>query len=153
MDANIGTDEITEDNTGKVDGDENINKVTESEIIVFSFLLLGADTTCAVLDLTGVGVAITPIFQGFATIAMEKWMESSKESKNAMQTKKILQKLLMNTVPFFPTLLINFWIDAYIHNHPKIAQLASDSQNDSDSAQKISKKVVSMAKKVARKGV
>ncbi|MBI2278767.1 MAG: hypothetical protein HYU81_01745 [Candidatus Brennerbacteria bacterium] len=98
--------------------EEPKNKFTESEMIVGGFAFLGVDAVCLALDLTGVGIALTPFLQGAATFFVEWWVKSKSGSWGALDLKRVA-KYLANAIPFFPTVLFIFIVSAFIHNHPE----------------------------------
>lgn len=112
-------DEEKEKNTPEAPPKEEINSVTESEIIVWLVFLLGFDGVCILLDLTGVGMGIAPFLQGAGTFSSGIWFEKSKGDKNAMKMQRQLIKYISNIAPFLPTLSIAFAIETYVHNHPE----------------------------------
>lgn len=95
------------------------NPVSEAEIILWSFFLLGLDGICILIDLTGVGLAIAPFVQGAGTFSNGMWFQKAKGNNGAMKFQRQLIKYISNFAPFLPTLFISFLIEVYIHNHPK----------------------------------
>jgi len=99
-----------------------IDKFKESEIIVGVMLTLGVDAICILIDLTGVGLFIAPILQSSITFAMWMWFKSKGGQKSGLG--KQIAKYAANALPIIPTTFIAFVIETFIHNHPKVAQVA-----------------------------
>lgn len=100
------------------------NKYNEAEIIIGTLFLLGVDGLCFILDLTVVGTFISRVVK-WASQAGMLWLANSKGDKNALKMGRVLAKFALNAVPFLPTLTTIFLIETYLHNHPKIAEVAA----------------------------
>lgn len=106
------------------------NRVLESEMILWSFFLLGLDGICILIDLTGIGLAIAPFLQGFGTFSNGMWFSKAKGDKGAMSLQRQLIKYVSNFSPFLPTLFIAFAVETYMHNHPnKLVEKAKKMAN------------------------
>lgn len=104
--------------------DEEINKYNEVELIMGGLFYLGVDGICALLDFTGIGAVITPVIQSFGTFSQTLWA-MGKGDKQALKLGRQISKYAANLLPWLPTLTAVFFIETYIHNHPKqVAQLA-----------------------------
>lgn len=95
---------------------------SEAEYLLGFFFLGGVDVISIVIDLTGVGLVIAPVIQGFATFVMLWWMYA-KGSKDAFKFGKTAAKLAANALPIVPVNTIVFLVSAYLHNHPEKAGL------------------------------
>ncbi len=98
--------------------DQEHKKFNEAEMLVGGFFTLGVDGVCTLIDLTGVGLAISPIIQGFTTFTMWWWFKS-KGDPNASKIGRQITKYLANLLPLIPTTFTAFAIEVYIHNHPE----------------------------------
>lgn len=112
---------MPEEKTTSEERESNLpeNPVSEAEMILWSFFLLGLDGICIVIDLTGVGLAIAPFLQGFGTFLNGMWFQKAKGDEGAVKFQRQLIKYVSNFFPFLPTLFIAFAVETYIHNHPK----------------------------------
>jgi hypothetical protein len=93
-------------------------KFTEAEMLVGGLFTLGVDGICILIDLTGVGLAISPVLQGFVTFLMWWWLKS-KGDPNAAKLGRQIAKYAANFLPVLPTTFITLGIEVYIHNHPE----------------------------------
>lgn len=103
---------------------EEDKKIGSGELLIFSFLFLFVDTLCFLLDWTIVGAGFTPVIQGFVLFFMDKFL-IGKGVKAASQLGRKIAKYALQLIPILPTLVTTFLIEAYIHNNPKIAQVAT----------------------------
>ncbi|MAF79808.1 hypothetical protein CL629_01885 [bacterium] len=95
----------------------------ESEILIGVIFFSGLDGIAALIDVTGVGMAIAPILQSFGTGVITVWLWS-KGNKAAVKPGRQIALHLANIIPFVPTVAFVFFVTAYIHNHPgKIGSL------------------------------
>ncbi|MEK7629967.1 MAG: hypothetical protein AAB432_01105 [Patescibacteria group bacterium] len=100
---------------------EEINKYKEAELIIGSFAFLFIDGVCFLIDWTGIGLAISPVIQGFGTAAQTFWAWK-KGDKTALKFSRQAIKYALNILPLLPTLTIVFLVQAFVHNNPKIAE-------------------------------
>lgn len=98
-------------------------KYSEVEILLGTFLFLGCDGICFLIDWTGVGIIVSRVIKWAANGAM-MYVAWQKGDTNALKSGRVIGKFAVNTVPFLPTLTTIFWIETYLHNHPKIAGTA-----------------------------
>mgnify|MGYP001600628002 CR=1 FL=1 len=95
-----------------------------SEMLLGTLFTLGVDIIAALIDLTGIGVAIAPVIQSFATFSLTMWFRS-KGDPNATKLGKQLVRYALNLLPVSPLIIttftttIPFLIMVYIHNHPE----------------------------------
>lgn len=101
---------------------EENNKFTESEMIIGGLFALGVDGICALIDLTGIGLAIAPVIQGFSVFAISQWVENKGGARAGLG--KQLSKYAAQFLPVLPTVLAVFVIDVAIHNNPALAGVA-----------------------------
>ncbi len=101
--------------------DEN-NKFTESEIIIGGLFTLGIDGVCALIDFTGVGTAVSPVIQGFATFAIDRWVDSKGGEQFGLG--KQFAQYGAGLIPVLPTTTAVFTIRVFMHNHPTITEVA-----------------------------
>jgi hypothetical protein len=66
-------------------------KFNAAEMLIGGMFTLGVDGICILIDLTGVGLAIAPIIQNFATFTMW-WWAKSKGDPNAAKMGRQLAK-------------------------------------------------------------
>jgi len=102
--------------------EEENSKFTESEMVVGGLFALGIDGICALTDLTGVGLAITPVIQGFAVFAISQWAESKGGAPASLG--KQLAKYAAQFLPVLPTVLAVFVIEVAVHNNPALKEVA-----------------------------
>ncbi len=95
-----------------------IKKFSEAEILLGSLFTLGVDFLSAMIDLTGIGLAIAPIIQSGMTFLLWVWFKG-KGDKTSKDVGKQVAKYAANLLPILPTTFIVFAISVYIHNHPK----------------------------------
>lgn len=100
-----------------------LKKFHGSELVLGGLLFLSLDAGAALIDFTGVGLALSPVLQGTATTASAFWFKS-KGSKKATGIGRMLSKYLANFLPVLPTLTVTFFIEAYLHNHPEKLKVA-----------------------------
>ncbi len=105
-----------------MENDEGINKFNEAEVLVGGMLTFGVDFVCALIDLTGIGMAISPVIQGSMTFAMGMWFKN-KGDKNGGKIGRQIAKYSANFLPIVPTNLTVFLIEVFVHNHPKVAKI------------------------------
>ena len=98
-------------------------KFNEVELLLGGFFTLGADFICALIDWTGIGLIIAPFIQTFATFSMWLWFKA--KGDQSISIGRQVAKYLANALPFVPTTLIAFVIEAFLHNHPKVAAIAA----------------------------
>lgn len=48
------------------------------------------------------------------------WFYLFKQSSESTKLERMIVKFLINYIPWIPTLVFIFIIEAYLHNHPKI---------------------------------
>jgi len=101
---------------------EEDNKFTESEMIVGGLFALGVDGLCALIDFTGVGTAVSPVIQGFATFAIDRWVDS--KGGEVMGLGKQFAQYSAGVIPLVPTTTGIFAIRVFMHNHPTITEVA-----------------------------
>ena len=92
----------------------------ESEVLIGVIFLFGLDGIAALIDATGVGMAIAPVLQAFGTGSITMWMWS-KGSKSAVKPGRQIVQHLANIIPFVPTVTLVFLVSTYLHNHPEKA--------------------------------
>ena len=66
-------------------------KFGAGEIIIGTFFALGVDGISILIDITGVGVIIAPVIQGFATFAITMWFRSKGDPNATKLGKQILK--------------------------------------------------------------
>lgn len=98
------------------------NKITESEMVVGGLLTLGVDGVCALIDLTGVGLAVAPVIQSFTVFAIDKWVEN--KGGEPFGLGKQFAQYGASLIPVVPTTTGTFAIRVFMHNHPKITEAA-----------------------------
>jgi len=101
---------------------EEDNKFSEAELLVGGFFTLGIDGLCALIDLTGIGLFISPLIQSAATFAVSMWLQSKGGS---LSFGKEAVKYASSTLPILPTTFIVFLVSAFVHNHPKAIESAA----------------------------
>ncbi|MEK7465562.1 MAG: hypothetical protein AAB631_02180 [Patescibacteria group bacterium] len=122
-------------------------KFGAGEIIIGTFFALGVDGISILIDITGVGVIIAPVIQGFATFAITMWFRS-KGDPNATKLGKQILKYGLNLLPVTPiiitafTITIPFLIEVFIHNNPKLAAITEKVAAKGGPAAKIATKTV-----------
>ncbi|KKU91575.1 MAG: hypothetical protein UY23_C0001G0181 [Candidatus Jorgensenbacteria bacterium GW2011_GWA1_48_11] len=94
-----------------------LKKVTESEMVIGGVFTLGLDGLCALIDATGVGLAIAPIIQSFATFSITMWLKTKGGTR--VKIGKEAVKYAANFLPVLPTVTAIFAVSAYVHNHPE----------------------------------
>jgi len=94
----------------------------ESEMVVGGLFALGVDGICAVIDFTGVGAAVSPVIQGFAIFAIDRWVES--KGGEALGLGKQFAQYAAGIIPLVPTITGTFAIRVFLHNHPTITEAA-----------------------------
>lgn len=99
-------------------------KIGSGELLIFSFLFLFVDLACALLDLTVVGAGATPVIQGFFLFAMDNFL-MGRGSKSVTKLGRKIAKYALQLIPFLPTLMTTFLIEAFVHNNPKVAQVVA----------------------------
>jgi hypothetical protein len=102
---------------------EEGNKFTESEIVVGSLFALGVDGICGFIDFTGVGLGISPVIQGFAIFAIDKWVGN--KGGITLGVGKQMTQYAAGILPVLPTTTAVFAIRVFVHNNPKIAKVAT----------------------------
>ncbi|MFH1192965.1 MAG: hypothetical protein V1656_01450 [Candidatus Jorgensenbacteria bacterium] len=100
-----------------MENEKELNKFNEVELLLGGLFTLGVDGVCFLIDWTGVGLAIAPIIQGFATFSMWLWARS-KGDPGALKTGRQVAKYAANALPLLPTTFIAFAVETYLHNHP-----------------------------------
>jgi len=105
---------------------EEHNKFTEAEMVVGGLGALFVDGVCAVIDFftVGIGATFTWVVQLAATGGIEWWV-SQKGGDMSVFTAKRFGKYASNFLPIAPTVFVIFLRSVYLHNHPKIAGIAS----------------------------
>ncbi len=111
----------------KVENKKPHNKYLEAELIIGGLFFLTIDGVCALIDVTGVGLAIAPVIQAAGTGAMTFWGYMKRDSA-ALKTSHQITKYALNLLPLLPTLFTSFVIQTYIHNHPKLNKMSSSLQ-------------------------
>lgn len=101
---------------------EESNKFTESEIIIGGLFALGVDGLCALIDLTGVGTGVAPVIQGFSVFAIDRWVDS--KGGTSWGTGKQMAQYASGLVPILPTTVAVFVIRVFMHNNPKLTEVA-----------------------------
>ena len=104
--------------------EEETNKFNAAEIVVGSMAGLFVDGLCILIDLTGIGLGISPFIQGFTMFGFSWWLKS-KGSPNAFKLNRQIGKQLSNLLPLLPTVTIVFWIDVFGHNNLKTTSFLS----------------------------
>ncbi len=95
-----------------------IKKFSEAEMLLGGLFTLFIDLISALIDATGIGLAIAPFLQSLVTFIMWMWFKS-KGDKTSGDAGKQVAKYAANILPIIPTTFIVFIISAYLHNHPK----------------------------------
>ena len=83
-----------------------LKKVTESEMVIGGVFTLGLDGLCALIDATGVGLAIAPIIQSFATFSITMWLKTKGGTR--VKIGKEAVKYAANFLPVLPTVTAIF---------------------------------------------
>lgn len=126
---------------------EEHKKFEASEIVIGTLFFLGIDGVCILIDVTGIGLIIAPVLQGFATFAITMWFKS-KGDPNATKLGKTILKYALNLLPVTPviitafTVTIPFIVEVIIHNNPKLAAVAEKAAAKSGPVAKIATKTV-----------
>jgi hypothetical protein len=111
--------------------EEEINKFTTVEILIGTFFAFGIDCLSVLFDITGVGIVVAPVIQGFATFVLSRWF-ARKGNPSALKFGKLLFKYALNLLPITPIIVtafttsIPFVIEVFIHNHPRLAKKAGE---------------------------
>jgi len=95
-----------------------IKKFSEAEMLLGGFFTLFIDVVSALIDATGIGLAIAPFLQSLVTFVMWVWFKS-KGDKTSGDAGKQVAKYAANILPIVPTTFIVFVVSVYLHNHPK----------------------------------
>lgn len=98
--------------------EEEVNKFTEAELVVYGMLALGVDGICALLDVLVIGLVISPIIQGAASFGTSLLLKN-KGDDGAFGFGRQLAKQASNLLPVLPTVFTLLMIEAYIHNNPR----------------------------------
>lgn len=93
-------------------------KFSTIEIILGCCFTLFTDTICLLIDLTGVGLVISPIIQGSTTLATSWWLKS-KGNQHAFKLNRQLAKQIANFLPVLPTNTTVFAVEIWLHNNLK----------------------------------
>lgn len=101
-----------------------------AETFLWTVFALTVDGICALIDITGVGMAIAPFIQGLGTIVFG-FVLINKGNSDGLKTGRLIFKLLLHILPATPyiitalTTTIPFWVETFIHNHPKFLEKAT----------------------------
>lgn len=103
---------------------EEIKKITELEFIIITMVALLIWCFGLVLEFFGIGLFISPIFESFFTFGMWLFFRS-KNDPYANKAGANIAQYIATAIPIIPTILVSFFVKAYIHNHPKVAGIAN----------------------------
>jgi len=92
-------------------------KFSEVEIMLGLFGFGGIDLVCAIIDFTGVGLALTPILQGGGTFASNLWFRFGKGDTQSLNLGRQIAKYGGNFLPVVPFLTVAFFIEVQLHNN------------------------------------
>lgn len=132
--------------------DEEINKITLVETLIWGLFALGIDGVCILIDVTGVGVLIAPVIQGFGTFSIWLYFRG-KGVQSATKLWRQVLKYAANILPATPiiitafTVSIPFFIEVALHNNPKLGETITKAVSTFSGG--TSKAVSTVASKVA----
>ncbi len=127
MDEDIETTEeegAEEGDGGEEKPNKDHNKFSAAEVLLGISFFGGLDSIAILIDITGVGLVIAPVIQSFGTLTQTLWFWS-KGDKNSLKFGRQAVKYAANALPIVPTLTIAFFVEAQIHNNPKLQAAAS----------------------------